>query len=214
MEANMADKPIPLKPVPPDATDFESLWIDPKLGDGIVTTFHNNVPVDKPKTFFRTHSDPAYRRRTEVYTHKIEGVVGEQHFIIAPSMRGLIEEARPCTLVCVIYRDGSPRLWPIKFPRENEKDNQAWVDARSAAKIAIDRWIRIVWVGGTYQFKPAQPGYAPDPDWSKLPPWEDLIRQGFGEHGIIRDKSHPIYRELIGAGMEKPPRDELGGSDL
>jgi hypothetical protein len=214
MEANMADKPIPLKPVPPDATDFESLWIDPKLGDGIVTTFHNNVPVDKPKTFFRTHSDPAYRRRTEVYTRKIEGVVGEQHFIIAPSMRGLIEEARPCTLVCVIYRDGSPRLWPIKFPRENEKDNQAWVDARSAAKIAIDRWIRIVWVGGTYQFKPAQPGYAPDPDWSKLPPWEDLIRQGFGEHGIIRDKSHPIYRELIGAGMEKPPRDELGGNDL
>jgi hypothetical protein len=69
-------------------------------------------------------------------------------------------------------------------------------------------------VGGTYQFKPAQPGYAPDPDWSKLAPWEDLIRQGFGEHGIIRDKSHPIYRELIGAGMEKPPRDELGGNDL
>jgi hypothetical protein len=214
MEANMADKPIPLKPVPPDATDFESLWIDPKLGDGIVTTFHNNVPVDKPKTFFRTHPDPAFRRRTEVYTHKIDGVVGEQHFIIAPSMRGLIEEARPCTLVCVIYRDGSPRLWPIKFPRENEKDNVAWVDARSAAKIGIDQWIRIVWVGGTYKIKYADPGYAPDPDWSKLPSWEDLVRQGLGEHGIIRDRPHPIYRELVGAGMEKPLRDELSGSDF
>src|SRR5438132_2757488 len=110
----MANKPIPLKPVPPDATNFDSLWVDPKLGDGIVTSFHSKVPVDKPKTFFRTHTSPLYRRRTEIYTHRIEGVVGEQHFIVAPPMRGLIEEARPCTLVCVIYRDGSPRLWPIK----------------------------------------------------------------------------------------------------
>jgi hypothetical protein len=68
----MADKPIPLKPIPPDATDFESLWVNPGLGDGIVTATFHNVPVDKPKTFFRTHPDPAYRRRTEVYTHKIE----------------------------------------------------------------------------------------------------------------------------------------------
>jgi hypothetical protein len=213
-EASMADRPIPLNPVPPDADDFESLWIDPGLGDGIVTASYNNVPVDKPKAFFRTHPSPDFRRRTEIYTHKPEGAIDEQHFIIAPSMRGFIEEARRCTLVCVVYRDGSPRLWNIKFPREGEKDNQAWVDSRSAAKAAIDRWLRIVWVGRIYQIRYAQPGYAPDPDWTKLPSWEELIRLAFGEHGIIRDKSHPIYRELIGAGTEKPPRDEVSGKDF
>ena len=209
----MADKVTPLVVVP-DASDFASLWLDPKLGDGIVSSTWNSVPVDKPKSFFRTHPSPEYRRRTEIYTHRPEGPIDEQHFIIAPSMRGLIEEARPVTLVCVVYRDGSPRLWPIKFPREGEKDQQAWIDARSAAKAAIDQWLRIVWVSRTYQIRFAQPGYAPDPDWSKLPSWEDLIRMGFGEHGIIRDKSHLIYREWIGAKAEKPPRDELGASDF
>jgi hypothetical protein len=211
----MADKPIPLKPVPPDASDFELLWLDPKLGDGIVTATWNSVPVDKPKTFFRTHPLPEYRRRTEIYTHKPEGAIDEQHFIVAPSMRGLIAEARLCTLVCVVYRDGSPRLWPLKFPREGEKDNQAWIDARAAAKEAIDYWIRIVWVNGKYLRRYAEPGYAPKPDWSKLPSWEDLVKLALGEHGIIRDKSHPIYRELIGAaGTEKPPQDELSASDF
>jgi hypothetical protein len=42
-------------------------------------------------------------------------------------------------------------------------------------------------------------GYAPDPDYSKLPPFNELVRLGFGEHGIIRDATHPIFRELMGA---------------
>lgn len=202
------------KPVPTDAQDFDELWVDPGLGDGIATTNFHSVPVDKPKTFFRTHPDPAYRRRTEIYTHKVEGVIGEQHFIIAPSMRGLIDEARPCTLVAVVYRDGSPRLWPIKFPKDGEHDNEAWASARSAAKDAMEKWLRIVWVNRSYQTRAAVAGYAPDPDWSRLPSWNELVKSGFGEHGIIRDKSHPVYRELIGDKPKKPSSSDLDGDDL
>ena len=50
-------------------------------------------------------------------------------------MRGVIDEASPCTIVTVVYRDGTPRLWPIKFPRDGERDNDAWITARSCAKI-------------------------------------------------------------------------------
>jgi hypothetical protein len=203
----------PASGAPDDAKDFDALWIDPGLGDGIATETFHNVIVDKPKTFFRTHLDPTYRRRTELYTHKIEGVIGEQHFIIAPSMRGLIDGARPCTLVCVIYRDGSPRLWPIKFPKDGEKDNNAWISARSAARAAMEKWMRIVWVGGAYRTRAAAAGYAPDPDWGKLPPWKDLVTAGFGEHGIIRDKNHPIYRDQMGEKPERPAGD-LSGDDL
>ena len=54
-------------------------------------------------------------------------------------------------------------------------------------------------------------GYAPDPDYSKLPPFDELVRLAFGEHGVIRDRNHPIYRELFGA----PPIGKTGnGSDL
>jgi hypothetical protein len=184
--------------VPPDAQDFDSLWLDPGLGDGITDVSYHSVPTGKPKDFFRTHPDPAYRRRTEIYVHKPEGAIDEQHYIIAPEMQGQIPEARPCTLVTVVYRDGSPRLWPIKFPKDGERDNDAWATARAAAKAGITRWIKLVWVRRAYLTRDALPGYAPDPDFSKLPPFNDLVRLAFGEYGVIRDTAHPIYRELFG----------------
>ena len=48
-----------------DTTDIESLWFDPALGDGIVSSTFHIVTVDKPKNFFRTVPDLAYRRRCE-----------------------------------------------------------------------------------------------------------------------------------------------------
>ena len=164
----------PIKKPIADATDIESLWFDPALGDGIASSSFHSVVVGKPKDFFRTVADPAWRRRCELYTHKVEGVIDEQHFILAPSMRGEFPEALPCTLVTVVYRDGSPRLWPIKFPKEGQHDNAAWMSARSAAKVAMDEWVKLVWVSRAYQTRDAMPGYAPDPDFSKLPPFDEL----------------------------------------
>jgi hypothetical protein len=182
----------------PDAADIEALWLDPALGDGIVNVTYHNVPVGKPKDFFRTVPDPAYRRRTEIYTHKPEGAIDEENYIIAPTMHGQIPEARPCTLVTVVYRDGAPRLWPIKFPRDGERDNEAWMTARAAARIGMNGWVKLIWVKRSYLTRDALPGYAPDPDFAKLPPFNELVRLAFGDHGIIRDTAHPIYRELFG----------------
>jgi hypothetical protein len=194
---------------PDDAKDLTDLWLDPGLGDGIVEASFHNVPVGKPRDFFRTVPDEAYRRRTEIYTHKPEGAIDEQNFIIAKSMRGRIEEARPCTLVTVVYRDGSPRLWPIKFPKDGEHDNDAWVSARAAARVGLERWVKLVWVRRAYVTREATPGYAPDPDFSKLPSFDDLVTLAFGAHGIIRDTSHPIYRELFG--IATAPADDDAG---
>ena len=194
---------------PDDAKDLADLWLDPGLGDGIVEANFHTVPIGKPRDFFRTVPDEAYRRRTEIYTHKPEGAIDEQNFIIAKPMRGRIEEARPCTLVTVVYRDGSPRLWPIKFPKDGEHDNDAWVTARAAARAGLERWVKLVWVRRAYQTREATPGYAPDPDFSKLPPFDDLVTLAFGAHGIIRDKSHPIYRELFG--IATAPADDDAG---
>ena len=199
----------PLKPVT-DATDIESLWFDPALGDGIVNSTFHSVIVDKPKDFFRTVADPAWRRRCELFTKKVEGVIGEQHYILSPNMRGMIPEALPCTLVTCVYRDGTPRLWPIKFPKDGGHDNAAWISARSVAKTAMDKWVKLVWVGGSYQTRDAMPGYAPDPILDRLPPFDELVRLAFGEHGIIKDRGHPIYRELFGAAPQAAGKDGDG----
>ena len=125
VNGSKAEEAEPKTATPNDTDDFASLWLDPGLGDGITSDSWHTVPAGKPKDFFRTVPDPAYRRRTEIYTHKPEGAIDEQHYIIAPSMRGLIDEAQPCTLVTVVYRDGSPRLWLVKLPKDGSRDNEA-----------------------------------------------------------------------------------------
>jgi hypothetical protein len=208
----MADSPTLLKlktPEPPDdAIDIDSLWLDPALGDGLVDVHYHDIPVGKPRDFFRVNPDPAYRRLTEIYVHKVEGQIEEQTYIIAKPMQGAIEEARRCTLVTVVYRDGSPRLWALKLPKDGEKDNDAWITARSAAKVAMEKWTKLIWVRRTYATRDALPGYAPEPDWSKLPPFDELVRLAFGEHGIIRDKNHRIVLDLFGAPPKKAGHDD------
>ena len=196
---------------PKDALDIEALWLDPGLGDDITDTHWHKIPIGKPRNFFRAHPDKSFRRKTEIYVHKPEDAIEEQYYILAPAMRGLIQEARPCVIVPCIYRDGSPRLWPIMFPRAGEKDNTAWISARKAAREAIDMWVRLVWVGRSYVTRPAEPGYAPDPDWSKLPSLNEMLELALSADGIMYNKNHPIYRDLMGA-PERKATD--AGADL
>jgi hypothetical protein len=199
---------LELVPPPADALDLAELWLDPALGDALVNVHFHVIPVGKPRDFFRVNPDPAYRRLCEIYTHKVEGQIEETNYIITKSMQGVIEEARRCTLVTCVYRDGSPRLWPLKLPRDGEKDNNAWISARGAAKTAMDVWIRLVWLRGTYFTRDADPKYAPEPDWSKLPPFDELVRLAFGEHGIIRDREHRIVHDLFGMAPKRQPDDD------
>jgi hypothetical protein len=207
----MADNPILLKlkkPPPQDALDIDSLWLDPALGDGLVDVHYHDIPVGKPRDFFRINPDPAYRRLTEIYVHKVEGQIEEQTYIIAKAMQGVIEEARRCTLVTVVYRDGSPRLWALKLPKDGERDNDAWITARAAAKVAMGKWVKLVWQRRAYMTREAQPGYAPEPDWSKLPSFDELVRLAFGEYGVVRDKNHRIVLDLFGAPPQKASDDD------
>ena len=196
---------------PEDASDIAALWLDPALGDGLVNVHFHVVPVGKPRDFFRVNPDPAYRRLCEIYTHKVEGQVDETNYIITKPMQGVIDEARRCTLVTCIYRDGSPRLWPLKLPRDGEKDYAAWITARSAAKTAMDKWVRLVWRRGVYDTRDAAPGYAPEPDWSKLPPGlppaiQRLIRRALKKD--VRQRLgdiHDVKLDIEGA-VNAPPR--------
>ena len=214
----MSEKTKPETMLPDDASDLSDLYFDPALGDGLTDTVLTNIPIGKPKDFFRVHSDKSYRRLVEIYTHKPEGQIEEQHFFIAKSMRGLIEEARLATIVTCIYRDGSVRLWPLKRPKTGEKDNEAWISARAAAREAMTEWVRLVWVRRAYEIRKAQPGFASEPDWAKLPEFDQLMKLAVGPNGIMRDTNHPIYRELIGA-ASKPALKVVGddnddGDDL
>jgi hypothetical protein len=131
-------------------------------------------------------------------------------YLVDKPMSGLIDKARKSVIVTTIYRDGTVRLWPIPSPNPGEKDNQAWSTARMAAKLAMDHWVSLVWKARSYATRQALEGYAPEPDWSAVPPFEDLITLAFGNDGIIRNKTHHIYTEQIGA----PSKSDDDAGDL
>jgi hypothetical protein len=206
-KANTKAKAKAYKP-PPDAADLSGLFVDTGQGDPLTETVVHAIAVDKPKDFFRVHPDPSYRRRCYVYTLKVEGQVEEFHYIVAESMRDLVPEAKLCLVTTCIYRNGALRLWLLKLPKEGEKDQLAWSTARAAARDALTKWTKIVWVGSKYNTRSAVEGYAPDPDVSKIPPFERLVELAFGAHGVIRDESHPVYGEqILGAAVEKSDDD-------
>jgi hypothetical protein len=194
---------------PSDALDLSDLWLDTNLGDPLTSTYQHSIPVGKPKDFFRVHPDRSMRRHVEIYVHKPEEAVEEQHFIVNKSMQGRLLEARPAILVVCIYRDGSLRVWPLRLAKEGEKDNDAWKSARNAARKAMSTWIRIVWARRAYEIREAHPGYAPDPDLKVIPPFEQLVMKAYGSQGIISDPDHFMVRELMGA----PPQSRAGSED-
>ena len=123
----MTDKPTGPKlgivspsPTPNDTSDIEALWLDPALGDGLTDTTWHEIPVENPRNSSGS-SERDFRRRTEIYAHKTEGQIETAFYILGPEMRGRLVEARPCVLVTCIYRDGSPRIWPLMFPREAKR---------------------------------------------------------------------------------------------
>jgi hypothetical protein len=194
--SNGAAEPQPLSN--DSDADFRDLWIDDGLGDPLTTEHYHKVPVGKPTDFFRVQPDKAYRRKCEILVLKSENSIGEAYYLIGPKIRGKIDEARPCTLITVVDRLGHPRLWALKEPRGGESDNDAWSSARAVAREGLTKWVKLVWRGRAYYSRDAEEGYAPDPNWTKLPSFSDLIRAGFGGHGIINDESHSVYRDLFG----------------
>jgi hypothetical protein len=183
---------------PPSGRDIAGLWVKTDIGDPLTEVRHHVIPIGKPKDFFRTHPSVEYRRRHDLFVYESENTIQKEYYLLGPEMQGRIEEARPHVLVTVVDRLGMPRIWPLTSPRDGERDNAAWETARAGAREGLTQWTRLIWRGRAWTSRTADPGYAPDPDFSKLPSFDELIQTAFGPHGIIWDETHPVYRELMG----------------
>ena len=169
----------------------------PRAGDGITETVRHSIPFGKPRDFFRLHPDPAYRRKVEIYRHKTEDAIEEEYFVFAGSMKGTLKRQRPTRSLCASIatalrasgRCGCPRKGnetTKRGPRRAPPPRRRSQNGSSCSG------------GRAFVTREAKPGYAPDPAWEKLPPFEELLIKAFGEKNIIRDSSHSMYRNLIG----------------
>ena len=156
-------------------------------------------PRRQAEGLFPHRDRSGYRRRTEIYVHKIEGVIEREHLHHRPGDAQPIDEAQPCMLVTV---DLSRRLAAAvadQAPQGGRARQRRLVDRAPAAA-------RPGWIAGSsssggrarYKTRDAQPGYAPDPDFPSFRRSTSSCGWRSARHGIIRDKDHPIYRELFG----------------
>jgi len=187
-----------------DTDDIEALWEDDGLGDPLAVTHIHQIDIDKPRDFFWAHPDRKYRKKTWVYVHKPEKVFKPQYFIVDKPMRDKVPQARPCTLIVVVDRAGVPRILPLFSPRPGENDYDAWITLRSVVRESFTQWVRLVWVNGGYQSIVADKGYAPEPDFSRLPTFNKMIKLAFGPDGIRRDEENRAYRSCFGKAAKEP----------
>ena len=202
-------KPKPKLVTPSDALDLSDLWLDPGLGDGITERSATASRSGKPRDYFRMHPDPAYRRLVEIYKHKTEDAIEEEYFVFAGGMKGMLEEAAPTRWLFASIATAPRGSGRCDYPRKASVTTMHGPRRELRPGRRSQSGSSCCGRGGRSLTREAKPGYAPDPAWEKLPPFEELMIKAFGEKNIIRDSSHSMYRNLIG---DKPTEEMAMGA--
>jgi hypothetical protein len=193
---------VAAKALPADAGDLGALFDDQLDDEGLTSPEELfNVALGKPKKFVQIHPHKDYQRKVHVFCLKGgEDEYGEEVYYILPEMvQHFGEDARPCILSVWIDRTNNFGIWPLKIAKLNlgEKDYPAWKSARQAARALIGRWGKVIWTGRGYKVRPALPGYGGEPDFSKIPPMDQVVLLAFGEERIIRSTKHPVFCDNV-----------------
>ena len=102
--------------------------------------------------------------------------------------------------VCVTPQ-GKIYLWPARLPHPGRRSggDRYSLTALKGAELARNKWVRVYSDQDLrcYRIKhPADP--YPDPDWSKVPSLQELLRRAFSDGRIVGSPDHPEAKRIIG----------------
>ena len=168
-------------------------------GDGIRKEFIH-IRVGKPKNtvFFRAHTDPAYRQAVYIIEDD-QSMPKDNYLVVGDMVKALIEETKPKLLVLCVDRMGIPFLW-VAPPQAEDRFHRTnlWnFTALRALKLAETKWVRMKASIPEQAYNTYTSPSVEEPDWPELS-MSELLKLGFGEERIIRNKSHPLVRRLSG----------------
>lgn len=181
-----------------DDIDFSSLatpqnHLESLAAEKILTV----VPVRKPnKTeFVRVLNNPAYTRDFSLVELREE----RETYLFHSSLHSMLDSiAIQVQIVVAMTRLGDLFLWPLKMT-ESGRQNNWHKSARSAAKLAEEKWIslRPNMGQGAYDIIQAVDSL-PDPEWpTDKYSFEDLVKIAFADF-YISSEDHPVVRRLQG----------------
>jgi hypothetical protein len=199
--AEAAPAPDPLNRVgggrvPDIFDDLDALKVGQEFQTGAAPTLLRQVPVRRPKAtdWFRVNPDPDYRQTLLLIENKDESEV----YIVTPQMREeLCDE--PTLHLCEVFTaknsNGTTLIFPVRLAGKDGKWNSWHRSQHDAATLAMGQWIRMLSnkdIGG-YDIKTSN--RKTEPDWSKLPPFNELLRIAFRDYKI-ETPDHPYIRRL------------------
>lgn len=192
-------KPQPVDNETPDPFDPAALRIVPATLEGGIKKHLMKVPVGRPRAhdWFRVHPSPDYIfRHAGMIVFKDEN----EHYLVAPPMAGELDgEFNLYTIYTAVTRQGDVRLWPVREPGPDGRDNDWWASAHEAAAVAQTAWTRVTSNRGigAYEVHTAT-GIVVEPEWPEQTLGE-LLSIAFKGDRLIDRLDHTVVRRLRGA---------------
>ncbi len=152
-------------------------------------------PLQKPpkNKFVRVHPSPEYRisgvlTLTDTDTGQIKYVSPDLEL---PEF--IESQTRVTDLYAAQMSDGSYFIWPL------HRSETTWFKAaKQAVSTATKKWVAVVARRSANTYDLIEPEDAiPEPDWSSLPPFAEMVESAFEDH-MITHLDHPFLRKLRG----------------
>jgi len=154
-----------------------------------------SYPIQKPKKsqFVRVHPGSDYRQ-FGVLTLKLED--DDTVYYVDPDLELPEHVANLCAvtnLYAAQLSDGTFFIWPV-----NQSGSKWYKSALTAIRVATEKWVAVAArkAANTYDLITPE-DTIPEPDWSALPPFAEMVAAGFAD-SMITFIDHEVIRKLRG----------------
>src|SRR5262245_24120989 len=175
---------------------IENLRLDPTITDGLAAKVPNSLAVTKPSKhdWIRVHPTDS------IPVGGIDIREDRELYLVGSAMTTILgNELVKSTLHPYVNRLGVLRLWPVRLPDPDGRQNEWHRTAAMAAAMAQKAWVRVsanTNLGGYQVFQASTP--IPDPTWPELS-LQEMLKIAFVDRGrVINDMDHPVVRLLQG----------------
>jgi hypothetical protein len=154
------------------------------------------IPVCKPKKKWFVRAHPTLRQDAWLIEDEENH---EQYYVLPPMHAELADYCRGFTLIPAVNRQGVHFLWTVPAPDPNGRNNDWNTSHRAAVEAARKKWVQMIsdQTIGAYRVKVAKAAYA-EPEW-RPESLVELLDVAFKDR-IIRDRHHPVAKQLLGLG--------------
>ena len=160
------------------------------------------IAVRRPnkREHFRVCDDPNMSVNLSVYIHKPEGSMDEETYYVAENMRAYLqemEELRVVQAVLCATLSGANFLWCLPVPDGDGPVRSHVASARSIAREALTKWVRMKWRRADNAYYPFIAENAEtEPRWPDKT-FNEILKIAFRDK-IIDSRDHPVMKELRG----------------